>query len=69
MLKFDKVLGLNLKEYTVSKNEIPEEIQELVNARNEARSNKNWAESDRLRDELIKKGYIVKDTKEGTVIE
>ncbi len=69
LLKFDEVLGLNLKDYTGNKSEIPEDIQKLVVARNEARNNKNWAESDRLRDELIKKGYKVKDTKEGTVIE
>ena len=36
--------------------------------RDEARQNKNWAESDRLRDMLMEKGYIVKDTKEGTEV-
>jgi cysteinyl-tRNA synthetase len=40
----------------------------LVNQRNTARQNKDWAESDRLRDELVSKGYTVKDTKEGTVV-
>ena len=41
----------------------------LVEKRNEARANKDWAESDRIRDLLISKGYIVKDSKEGTIIE
>ena len=45
------------------------EIAELVKERNEARSNKNWAESDRIRDILIEKGYTVKDSKEGTIVE
>ena len=69
LLKFDKVLGLDLENYKPEENKIPEDIQELVTLRNEARKNKNWAESDRIRDELISKGYIVKDTKDGTVVE
>ncbi len=69
LLKFDEVLGLDLKNYQKEENEIPEDIQELINQRNEARTNKNWAESDRIRDILITKGYTVKDSKEGTIIE
>ena len=67
--KFDTVMGLNLKEYVPETQALPAEIQELVNQRNEARANKDWAESDRLRDELIYKGYSVKDSKEGTIVE
>ena len=70
LLKFDEVLGLNLKDYKKEeKNDLPEEIQALVNQRNEARTNKNWNESDRIRDILIEKGYLVKDSKEGTIVE
>ena len=69
LLKFDKVLGLDLENYKPEKNQIPENIQKLVELRDEARKNKDWAESDRIRDELVSNGYIVKDTKEGTVIE
>lgn len=69
LLKFDEVLGLNLKEYKKEENVLPEEIIELVNKRNIARTEKNWAESDRLRDILIEKGYTVKDSKEGTIVE
>ena len=71
LLKFDEVLGLNLKEYKKEENSIklPEEIQKLVDQRNEARTNKNWNESDRIRDILIEKGYLVKDSKEGTIVE
>ena len=53
----------------MDKNNNREEIQNLVNERNEARTNKNWAESDRIRDILIEKGYTVKDSKEGTIVE
>ena len=69
LLKFDEVLGLNLKEYKKQENVLPEEIKDLVNKRNEARKEKNWSESDRIRDLLIENGYIVKDSKEGTVVE
>ena len=69
LIKFDEVLGLNLKEYKKEEEALPEEISKLVLERNEARINKNWAESDRLRDLLIEKGYSVKDSKEGTIVE
>lgn len=69
LLKFDMVLGFNLANYKEEKQELPEEILELVKQRDDARQNKNWAESDRIRDLLINQGYLVKDTKEGTVLE
>lgn len=69
LLKFDMVLGFNLANYKEEKQELPEEILELVKQRDEARQNKNWAESDRIRDLLINQGYLVKDTKQGTIIE
>jgi cysteinyl-tRNA synthetase len=46
-----------------------EQIKKLIAARNEARQAKNFAESDRLRDELAKMGVVVKDTKDGTIWE
>ena len=55
LLKFDKVLGLDLensKKYLEeSKNvELPQEIQELLEKRKQARADKNWALSDEIRD-------------------
>ncbi len=69
ILKFDEVLGLDLKNYEKQDEKLPDEIQELIEQRNEARKNKNWAESDRIRDLLIEKGYTVKDSKDGTIVE
>ena len=66
LLKFDEVLGLKLDEE--EKIEIPEDIQKIVEERNEARKNKDWAKSDELRDLLNEKGYTVKDTANGTEI-
>ena len=55
------VLGLLEK-----KNEgIPEEVEVLLKKREEARKNKDWAESDALRDALKELGYAVKDTPQG----
>ena len=65
--KFDTVLGIKIDE-TELKEEIPQEILDLAEKRKEARNNKNWSESDKLRDLIFEKGYIVKDTKEGTEI-
>lgn len=45
---------------------VPEDIAELVETRTDARAAKDWAKSDALRDELLKRGWVVKDTKDGT---
>jgi cysteinyl-tRNA synthetase len=42
-------------------------VQALVDARREARARKDFAESDRLRDELLERGILLEDTSEGTV--
>ena len=42
-------------------------IEMMINMRAQARANKNWAESDRIRDELAKIGIILEDRADGTV--
>ena len=70
LLKFDGVLGLKIDEddNNIKDLEVPEEILKLVEQRKVARENKNWEESDRLRDVINEKGYIIKDTKNGMEI-
>lgn len=73
LLEFDKVLGLDLvnAEEHISKmeeEEIPEEIKQLIEERKEARDNKDWEKSDKIRDIIIQKGYSIKDTKEGIIV-
>ena len=66
LLKFDTVLGLKIdKEPEQEEVEIPQEILDLMEQRKQARQEKNWDESDRLRDLIKEKGYEVKDTKDG----
>ena len=71
--QFDTVLGLDLvhsQEYLAKvTDDIDDEIRELVQKRDQARAEKNWALSDEIREELQAKGYLVKDTKDGTKIE
>lgn len=57
----DAVLGLLIPEEAA----IPAEATELLEARAVARAEKNWAESDRIRDALAELGWTVKDTPEG----
>ena len=45
------------------------EVERLVAARTAARTAKNWAESDRLRDALADLGVVLKDSKDGTTWE
>lgn len=64
--KFDTVLALDLaREPEVKNNDIPEEVVALAEKRKKARQDKNWTESDRLRDEILEKGYSIKDCKDG----
>ncbi len=44
---------------------IPADVQKLVDERAAARKNRDWAASDRLRDEIKALGYLVEDSKEG----
>jgi cysteinyl-tRNA synthetase len=65
-----RALGLTLPEANEKESaDVPADIRALAESRWQARSAKNWAESDRLRDELAKLGWQVKDGKEGYTLE
>lgn len=71
-LDFDKVLGLKLDSIKLKsdlkESEIPKEVQDLIKEREQVRKNKDWIKSDQLREEIVKLGYEIKDTPEGTEI-
>ena len=61
---FDRILGLDLDK--VDKTDtLPPDIQQMVDNRIKARVEKNWDMSDRLRDDIQARGYVVQDTKDG----
>ncbi len=70
---FDAVLSLDLieqaqnqkAEEAVPASEEDAEIDALVAARTQARKDKNWAEADRIRDELNARGIVLTDTPDG----
>ncbi|MBQ6337535.1 MAG: cysteine--tRNA ligase, partial [Kiritimatiellae bacterium] len=65
--RMDEVLGV-IFFGKAEKAEVPAEIQALLDQRAEARKARNWAESDRLRDELAAAGWAVKDSKDGQTV-
>ncbi len=66
---FDKVLSLDLlKEDEVSLNdELVSYIEEKIALRTFAKQNKDFIEADKIRNELLEKGILLKDTREGTI--
>ncbi len=72
MLNFDKALGLdieNAEQYLLEENtDIPEEIVNMAEKRWQAKKNKDWAIADSLRNELKEKGYEIKDSSDGYII-
>ncbi len=74
--EFDKVLGLDLEKNAVkmaeeaenASSDIPAEVLELVEQRQAARKEKNFALADELRNKIAALGYEVKETRQGTEI-
>jgi len=66
--QMDKILSLDLltleKEVCTDKR-----LLKLLENRNEARLNKDYALSDKIRDELLEEGWVVKDSGNGSVLE
>ena len=74
LIHFDTVLGLDLlKEDQEEEKKVDEAterlILEMIEKRHAAKKEKNYAEADRIRNELLDKGIVLKDTREGTLWE
>lgn len=71
-LLFDEVLGLDLKAAQAPEKAndepVPDEVKALAEKRLAARKNKDWAESDRLREQIAALGYSVTDGKDGFTV-
>jgi cysteinyl-tRNA synthetase len=69
LLHFDKILGIGIDKIKEERGEpVDKEVEKLVEERQKARQDKNWAMSDELRKKIMEKGYIVSDTPGGPVI-
>jgi cysteinyl-tRNA synthetase len=66
--RFDRVLGiLSLRRAENERPPVPvDEIEQLVQARRAARSSRNFAEADRIRQDLDTRGIVLEDTAAGT---
>ena len=62
---FDELTGVLGILYNRKKDEIPQEILDLVDQRAQAKKAKDWAKADAIRAELTEKGYVVEDTPQG----
>lgn len=67
LLSFDEVLGLGLAKSKTNGEDlpIPQNVLELVNAREAARKAKDFVQSDLLRNQIMKEGYMVEDLPSG----
>jgi cysteinyl-tRNA synthetase len=58
----------SVKSETVE-SDFEQRVKALIEKRNLARAQKDWKESDRIRDELAAMGVVLKDSKDGTTWE
>ena len=65
LTRFDAVLGLGLPQWQPRADVVPPDIAALADARLAARNAKQWAESDRLRQELQDAGWDIEDRSGG----
>ena len=66
---FDTVLSLDLLKKDTIDSDLEKYINEMIEKRKEAKANKDFALADSIRDELLEKGIILKDTREGVTYE
>ena len=62
---FDELTGVLGLLYNRKSNDIDDDIEKLIEQRQTARANKDWATADKIRDELKANGIILKDTPQG----
>ena len=66
---FDKVLSLDLLKDEEIDKDFENYIKEKIQERTLAKQNKDYERADQIRDELLEKNVIIKDTREGTTFE
>ena len=69
IIEFDKIFGLDLINLVQKMGEIPKEIIEKNEKREQERANKNFEQADFLRKEIENAGFNVYDKAEGSTLE
>ena len=62
---FDELCNVLGILYNRKSNELEDDIEALIEQRQQARKNKDWATADKIRDDLKARGIILKDTPQG----
>ena len=62
---FDELTGVLGLVYNRKTESLDDEIEKMIEARTQARKDRNWAEADRIRDELKSQGIVLEDTPQG----
>jgi cysteinyl-tRNA synthetase len=65
-MNFDKILGLKLDKIKLTT--IPKKIKESAKKREHLRETGKWAEADKIRKNIEESGFLLEDTKKGTII-
>jgi cysteinyl-tRNA synthetase len=65
VLEMDRVLGLGLADIEAAEQELPQDLRELIEAREQARRQKDFARADKIRNQLKSRGVSLEDTPDG----
>lgn len=68
LYKMDEILGLKIRQKAENLKNIPQEIQDMVKDREKLRKQKKFNASDKIRRDIEKKGYVIEDRGDKTVI-
>ena len=72
-LDFDRVFGLGFDKVKAPEQETvhidyPQEVADLIEARKEAKKNKDFKKADKIRNKITELGYSILDTREGVKV-
>jgi len=65
LLKMDEILGLGLANWQPKLEEVPADVEALLEARTLARKEKRWGDADSIRTQITDLGYEIEDTPQG----
>ena len=66
---FDRVLSLDLLKQESIDDALKSYVEEMIEKRKQAKNNKDFELADKIREELLSKNIVLKDTREGTTYE